>query len=86
MSKLKVVLVAGGALVVAGFVYRKPLRATLSNYSDYAHGFVTDMSERLVQLHQDQLLKASVWKDDGSVDGFLTHPETGEVRTRPDAQ
>jgi hypothetical protein len=86
MSKLKVVLIAGGVVAVAGFVYRKPLRAVAGRYGDYAHGFVTDMAEQLVQLRQNQVQKAFAWKDDGAVDSFLTHPETGEVRTRPDAQ
>lgn len=94
MSKLKVSLIVGGAVIVAGYVYRKPLGSVATRARDYAHGFVNDVLEDLAQQryngalerHDRQRDKAAVWKDDGSVDEFLSHPETGSVHVRPIAQ
>lgn len=87
MSKRNVILyVGGGALVVAGYVFRKPLRATLSRYSDYAHGFVTELAEDLVQKAQIRDQLHAYWGSQAQreVDEFLEHPETGTVRSRPE--
>jgi len=81
MSKLRVALVVGGAVVVAGYVFRKPLSSAASRYTDIAHGFVADLIEEAKQRNHD-----SLWEDDGSVDDFLSHPETGSVRVRPAAE
>lgn len=87
MSKRNVILyVGGGALVVAGYVFRRPLRATLSRYSGYAHGFVAELAEDLVQKVQTRDQLRGYWGSQvqQEVDDFLEHPETGTARSRPE--
>lgn len=72
---MKVVLVAGG-VVLAGYVFRRRL-------ADGVDVLLTKAEDLVEQLEQKRAQKNPTWKDDGSVDDFLSHPETGEVRSRP---
>lgn len=77
MSKVKVTLFLGaGALVVTGYVFRDKLRKALSEGIEYVVGVLEEAQQKryndALKLHQH------------GVDHFLEHPETGEVRTRPD--